>query len=168
MTPLLFVCDKPSTFIFSRLLEFVVVQSWSHIRHFATPVLHYIPEFAQTHVHWVAMLSNNLILCHPLLVLPLIFPSIRVFSSESALQIGWPKYWSFSFSISPSMTISFRVDWFELIAVQGTLKSLLQHHNLKTSILWPSAFFMFQISYPYVTTGKTIMDVGWQSDVSAF
>ena len=155
MTPLLFVCDKPSTFIFSRLLEFVVVQSWSHIRHFATPVLHYIPEFAQTHVHWVAMLSNNLILCHPLLVLPLIFPSIRVFSSESALQIGWPKYWSFSFSISPSMTISFRVDWFELIAVQGTLKSLLQHHNLKTSILWPSAFFMFQISYPYVTTGKT-------------
>jgi len=160
MTPLLFVCDKPSTFIFSTLLEFVVVQWRSHIGLFAipwVPVLHYIPEFAQTHVHWVAMLSNYLILCHPILVLPSMFPSIRVFSSESALQIWWPKYWSFSFSISPSMTISFRVDWFELIAVQGTLKSLLQHHNLKISILWPSAFFMVQISYPYVTTGKTIV-----------
>ena len=106
------------------------------------------------------MPSNHLILCCPLLLLPSVFPSIRVFSNESAFRIRWPKYWSFSFNISPSNEysglISFRIDWFDLLAVQGTLKSLLQHHSLKTSILWCSAFFMAQHSHPYVTTGKTI------------
>ena len=106
------------------------------------------------------MPSNHLILCHPFLFLPLIFPSIRVFSSESVLCIRWPKYWSFSFSISPSKEhsglISFRMDWFDLFAVQRILKSLLQHQNSKASILQPSAFFMVQLSHPYMTTGKTI------------
>ena len=106
------------------------------------------------------MPSNHLILCHPLLLLPSIFPSIRVFSNESALCIRWPKYWSFSFSISPSNEylglISFRTDWFDLLAVQGMLKSFLQHHKLKASILWCSAFFLVQLSHPYMTTGKTI------------
>ena len=104
--------------------------------------------------------SSHLILCHPLLLLPSIFPSIRVFSNESALCISWPKYWSFTFSISPSNEysglISFMVDWLDLLAVQGTLKSLLQHHNSKASILWHSAFFMVQFSHPYMTTGKII------------
>ena len=104
--------------------------------------------------------SNHLILCCPLLLLPSIFPSIRVFSNESALCIRWPKYWSFSFNISPSNEhsglLSFRMDWFDLLAVQETLKSFLQHHNSKTSILWHSAFFMVQLSYPYTTIGKTI------------
>ena len=106
------------------------------------------------------MPSNHLILCHPLLLLPSIFPSIRVFSNESVLCIRWPEYWSFSFSISPSNEysglISLRIAWFDLLAVQGTLKSLLQHHSLKASILWCSAFFMVQFSHPYMTTGKTI------------
>ena len=106
------------------------------------------------------MLSNHLILCHPLLLLPSIFPSIRVFSNESALHIRWPKYWSFSFSISPSSEysglISFRVDGLILLAVQGTLRSLLQHHSSEASILWHSAFFIVQLSHPYMTTGKTI------------
>jgi len=105
------------------------------------------------------MPSNHLILCHPLLLLPSIFPSIRVFSNESALCIRWPKYWSFSFSISPSNEhpglISFRMDWLDLLAVQGTLKSLLQHHSSKASILWHSAFLTVQLSHPYMTTGKT-------------
>ena len=104
------------------------------------------------------MLSNHLILCHPPLLLSSVFPSIRVFSNESALHSRWPKYWSFSFSISPSNEysglISFRIDWFDL-AVQGTLKSLLQHHSSKASILWHSALFMVQLSYPYMTTRKT-------------
>ena len=104
--------------------------------------------------------SNHLILCRPLLLLPSIFLSIRVFSSESVLHIRWPKYWSFSFSISPSNNysglISFRTDWFELLAVQGTLKSLLQHHSSKVSIFRRSASFIVQLSHPYVTTGKTI------------
>ena len=107
------------------------------------------------------MPSNHLILCHHLLLLPSIFPSIRVFSNESVLRIRWPKYWSFSFNISTSNEysgrISFRMDWFELLAVQGTLKSLLQHHNSKASILWHSSFFMAQLSHPYMTTGKTII-----------
>ena len=102
--------------------------------------------------------SKQLILCHPFLPPPSIFPTIKVFSNESVLPIRWPKYWSFSFSISPSHEysglISFRVDWFELLAVQGTLKSLLQHHSSKASILQHSAFFMVQLSYPYKTTGK--------------
>ena len=105
------------------------------------------------------MPSNHLILCHPLLLLPSIFPNIRVFSNESVLHISWPKYWSFSFSISPSSEYSrliiFRMDWLDLLAVQGTLKSLLQHHSSKASILWRSAFFIVQLSHPYMTTGKT-------------
>ena len=105
------------------------------------------------------MTSNHLILCHPLLLLPSIFPSIRVFSNESTLHIRWPKYWSFSFSISPSNEhpglISFRMDWLDLLAVQGTLKSLRQHHSSKASILRCSAFFTAQLSHPYMTTGKT-------------
>ena len=106
------------------------------------------------------MPSNHLILCHPLLLLPSIFPSIRVFSNESVLHMSWPKYWSFSFSISPSNEysglISFRMDWFGLLAVQGILKSLLQHHSSKASILRRSVFFMVQLSHPYMTTGKII------------
>src|SRR5574341_356242 len=106
------------------------------------------------------MPSNHLILSRPLLLLPSIFPSIRVFSNESTLRIRWPKYWSFSFNISPSSEhpglISFRMDWLDLLAVQGTLKSLLQHHSSKASILWSSAFFIVQLSHPYITTGKTI------------
>ena len=106
------------------------------------------------------MPSSHLILCHPLLLLPSIPPSIRVFSNESALPIRWPKYWSFSLSISPSNEhsglISFRIDWLGLLAVQGTLKSLLQHHSSKASILWRSAFFTVQLSHPCMTTGKTI------------
>ena len=105
------------------------------------------------------MPSNHLILCRPLLLPPSIFPSIRVFSSESVLHIRWPKYWSFSFSIGPSSEysglISFRIDWFDLLAVQGIFKSLLQHHSSKASILWHSAFFIVQLSHQYMTTGKT-------------
>ena len=111
------------------------------------------------------MLSNRLILCHPLLLLPSILPSIRGFSSESVLSIRWPKYWSFSFSISPSNEysglISFRIDWLDLLAVQGTLKSLLQHHTSKASILQCSAFFIVQLSHPYMTTGKAIVLTRW-------
>ena len=106
------------------------------------------------------MPSSHLILCHPLLLLPSIFPSIRVFSNESTLQMRWPKYWSFSFNISPSSEhpglISFRMDWLDLLAIQGTLKSLLQHYSLKAPILWCSAFFTVQLSHPYMTTRKTI------------
>ena len=108
----------------------------------------------------LVMPSSHLILCRPLLLLPSIFPSIRIFSNESVLHIRWPKYWSFSFSISPSSEhsglISFRMDWLDLLAVQGTLKSLLQLHSPKTSILWHSAFFIVQLSHPHMTTGKTI------------
>ena len=110
------------------------------------------------------MKTNHLILCHPLLLLPSIFPSIRVFSNESALPIRWPKYWSFSFSISPSneylQLIFFRIDWFDLLAVQRTLKSL-QHHSSKASILWHSVFFIIHLSYPYMTTGKNIALTRW-------
>ena len=106
------------------------------------------------------MPSCHLILCHPLLLLPPVLPSIKVFSNESTLHMRWPKYWSFSFNISPSNEypglISFRMDWLDLLAVQGTLKSLLQHHSSKASILWCSAFFTVQLSHPYMTTGKTI------------
>ena len=111
------------------------------------------------------MPSNNLILCHPLLLLPSIFPSIRVFSNELALRIRWPRYWSFSFNIRPSNEhpglISFRMDWLNLLAVQGTLKRLLQHHSTKASILRCSAFFTVQLSHPYMTTGKTIALTRW-------
>ena len=111
------------------------------------------------------MPSNHIILCCPLLLLSSIFPSIRVYSSESVLPIRWPKYWSFSFSISPSNEysglISFRIDWLDLLAVQGTLKSLLQHHSSKASILRCSAFFVVQLSHPFMTTGKTIVLTRW-------
>ena len=122
------------------------------------------------------MPSNHLKLCHPLLLLPSIFPSISVFSNELVLCIRWPKYWSFSSSISPSnkysALISFRIDWFDLLAIQGTLKSLLQHHSSKASVLQHSALFMVQLSYPYMTTGKAIALIRWtfvgKSNVSAF
>ena len=124
------------------------------------PVHHQLPEFTQT-----VMSSNHLILCRPLLLLPSIFPTIRVFSNESVLHIRWPKYWSFSFSISPSNEysglISFRMDCLDLLAVQGTLKSLLQLHSSKASILQRSAFFLVQLSHPYLTTGKTITLTRW-------
>ena len=111
------------------------------------------------------MVSNHLVLCHSLLLLNSIFPSIRVFSSESFLCIRWPKYWSFSFSINLSNEcsglISFRIDWLDLFAIQGTLKSLLQHHSSKISILWYSAFFTVQLSHPYMTTGKNIALTRW-------
>ena len=121
------------------------------------PVLHYIPKFVQTHVHWVMMSLNHVILYYPLL-LSSIFPYIKVFSNELTLCITWPKDWRFSFSPSNehSGLIFFRTDWFDLLAVQETLKSLLQHHNLKAPILWHSAFFMIQLSHRYMTTGKTI------------
>ena len=122
------------------------------------PVHHQTPELAQGHVHRVVDPSNQLILCRPILLLSAIPPSIRVFSNESTLHIKWPKYWSFSFSISPSNEhsglISFRIDWLDLLAVQGTLKILLQHHGSKASIFQHSAFFIVQPSHPYMTTGK--------------
>ena len=129
------------------------------------PVLHYLPEFAHTHVHWI---GDAICPSHPLLP-PYppasIFPSIRVFSNELALHIRWLKYWSFSFSISPSKEnsglISFRIDWLGLLAVQGALKSLPQHHNLEASVLQCSAFFMVQLSYLYMATGKTIALIIW-------
>ena len=121
------------------------------------------------------MPSSHLLLCCPLLLLPSILPSIRVFSNESTLLMSWPKYWSFSFSISPSKehpVLIFRMDWLDLLAVQGTLKSLLQHHSSKASILQCSAFFMVQLSHLYMTTGKNhsfdYMDLCWQSNVSSF
>ena len=124
------------------------------------PVYRQLPEFTQTHVHGVGDAMQPSILCRSLLLLPLIPPSIRVFSNESVLRIRWPKYWSFSFSITPSNEysgmISFRIDWLDLLAVQGTLKSLLQHHSSKASILRRSAFFTVQLSHSYMTTGKTI------------
>ena len=130
------------------------------------PVHHQLLELAQTHVRRT---GDAIQLCHPLssprLLLPSIFPSIRVFSNESVLRIRWSKYWSFSFSISPSNEysglISFRRDLFDLLAVQGTLKSLLQHHSSKLTILWCSAFFIVQLSHPYMTTGKTTALTGW-------
>ena len=135
---------------------------------FSTPgflVHHQLPELAQTLSIYSVMSSNHLILCHPLLLLPSIFPSIRVFSNESVLPIRWAKYWSFSLRISPSndysRLISFRIDWFDHLAVQGTLKNLLQHHSSKASVLRSLAFFMVQLSHPYMTTGKTIALTRW-------
>ena len=129
------------------------------------PVHHQLPEFTQTHVYCV---SDAIQPSHPLSSPsppPSIFPSIRVFSNESVLRIRWPKYWSFSFNISPSSEylalISFRMDWLLLLSVQGTLKSLLQHHSSKASILWHSAFFVVQLSHPYMTSGKTIGLTRW-------
>ena len=153
----------------SLSVQFSSVQSLSHVRFFATPWTSALqaslsitnsPSPPKPMSIELVMPSNHLILHCPLLLLPSIFPSIRVFSNESALLIRWPKYWSFRFNIRPSKEhpglISFRVDWLDLLAVQGTLKSLLQHHSSKTSILLYSAFFTVQLSYPYMTTGKTI------------
>ena len=158
--------------LFSSLSLFevfaVVVQLLSHVRlcdhmNYSTPgfpVLYYLPDFARTHVHWFSEVmpcnpGMAFILYHPLHLLPSIFPSIRVFSNESALRIRWPKYQSFSFSISPSNElILIRIDWFDLLVVQGTLKSLLQHHSLKASILWHSAFFMVQLLHLYMATRR--------------
>ena len=151
------------------MFQFSSVQSLSHVRLFVIPwtVAHQaslsitnsqsLPKLMSIESR---MPSNHLILCHPLLLQPSIFPSIRAFSNESVLRIRWPKYWSFSFNISPSNEhsglIPFRMDWLDLPAVQGTLKSLLQHHSSKASILRRSAFFTVQLSHPYMTTGKTI------------
>ena len=125
------------------------------------PVHHQLLEFAQTHVHQVVMTSSHLVLFHPFFLLPPIPPSTRVFSNESTLCMRWPKYWSFSFSTSPSKKhpglISFRMDWLYLLAFQGTLKNLLQHHSLKASSFQHSAFFTVQLSHPYMTTGKNIV-----------
>ena len=150
-------------------VQFSSLQSLSHVWLFATPWIPACQASLSITNSWSlpklmsiesVMPSNHLILCRPLLLLPSIFPSIRVFSNESALRIRWPKYWSFSFNISPSNEhpglISFRMDWLDLLAVQGTLKSLLQHHSSKVSILRCSAFFIVQFSHPYMTTGKTI------------
>ena len=122
------------------------------------PVHHQLPESTQSHVHCIGDAINHLILCRPFLLLPSIFPNIRVFLNKSALSFRWPNYWSFSFNISPSNEhpgLTFRMDWLDLLPVQGTLKSLLQHHSSKASILRCSAFFIVQLSHPYMTTGKT-------------
>ena len=134
------------------------------------PVHHQLPEFTQTHIHRVCDASSHLILCHPLLLLPSIYPSIGVLSNESALCIRWPKCWSFSISPSNqhSGPISFRMNWLDRLAVQGTLKSLLQYHRSKASILWHSALLIVQLSHPYMTTGKTIALTIRQSTVSCF
>ena len=128
-------------------------------------VHHQLPELLKLIPSESVMPSNYLILCCPLLLLPSVFSSIRIFSNESALHIRWPKYWSFSFSISPSNEysglISFRIDCFDLLAIQGTLKSLRQHHSSKASILWCTAFFMARLSHPYMTTVKTIALTRW-------
>ena len=153
----------------SILLFVVLVQLLSHVQPFATPWTAACQASLSIINSWsppkpmsivLVMPANHLILCCPLLLLPSIFPSIRVFSNESALRIRWPKYWCFSFNISPSKEhtglISFKMNWLDLFAVQGTLKSLLQHHSSKASILWCSAFFIVHLSYPYMTTAKTI------------
>ena len=154
--------------------QFSSVQSLSHVQLFATPwIATHQASLSITNSQSSLRLrsiesvmpSNHLILCCPLLLLPPIPPSIRVFSNESTLYMRWPKYWSFSFSISPSTEywglISFRMDWLDLLAVQGTLKSLLQHHSSKASVLWHSAFFIVQLSHSYKTTGKTIALTRW-------
>ena len=150
------------------LIFITSVQSLSCVRLFVTPWIAAHQASLSITISWsllklisivLVMPSNHLILCHPLLLLPSMFPSIRVFSSESALHIRWPKYWSFNFSINPSNEysglISFRMDWLDLLAVQGTLKSSLQQHSSKASVLWCSAFFTVQLSHPYMTTGKS-------------
>ena len=155
------------------MYQFSSVQSLSRVRLFVTPCTaarqaslsitnsQSLPKLMSIEL---VMPSNHLILCHPPLLLSSVLPSIRVFPNESALCIRWPKYWSFSFNISPSNEhsglISFRMDWLDLLAVQGTLKSLLQHHSSKASVLQCSAFFKVQLSYPYMTTGKTIALTG--------
>ena len=173
MLPVLGVLNKAAMNIHAQILvwphvfiQFSSVQSHSCVRLFATEARQVslsitnswsLPKLMSIES---VMPSNHLIFCHPLLLLPSIFPSIRVFSNESALCIKWPKYWNFSFNISPCNEhpglTSFRMDWLDLLAVQGTLKSLLQHHSSKASILQHSALFIVQLSHPYMTTGKTI------------
>ena len=155
------------TYVFSLRYQFISVQLLSHVRLFATPwmaarqaSLSITNSRSSPKLLFIesVMPSSHLILCFPLLLLPTIPPSIRVFSNELTLRMGWPKYWSFCFSISPSKEIpgliSFRMDWLDLLAVQGTLKSLLWHYSSKASILWCSAFFTVHLSHPYMTTGK--------------
>ena len=160
MFPLISACfldDGTSQLLLLSLFSYSVVSNSLLPQDCSTPglpVCHQLLELAQTHVHQSVILSSHLILCHPLLLLPSTFPSIEVFSTESVLCIRWPKYWSFNLSISPSSEysglISFRIDWLDLLAVQRTLKSLPQHHSSKASILWHSAFFLIQLSHPYV------------------
>ena len=153
----------------SHSVQFRSVQSLSHVRLFVTPWIAACQASLSITNSWSlfklmsiksVMPSSRLILCHPLLLLPSIPPSIKVCSNESTLRMRWPKYWSFSFRIRPSKEhprlISFRMDWLDFLAVQGTLRSLLQHHSSKASMLWHSAFFEVQLSHPYMTTGKTI------------
>ena len=155
-------------------ISVVVIQSLNHVQHFAAPWTAACQAFLSFTISpgllklmsiESVMPSNHLILCHPLFLLPSILPSIRVFSNELVLHIRWPKDWNSSFSLNPSseysVLISFKIDWFDLLAVQGTLKNLLQHHSSKATILWLSAFFMVQLSHPYVTTGKTIALTRW-------
>ena len=158
----------------SKSFKFSSLQSLSHVRLFATPWTA-VRQASLSITNSQSLLklmstesgmpSNHLILCRPIFLPPSIFPSIRVFSNESVLHITWPKYWSLSFSISPSNEysglISFRMDWLDLLAVQGTLKSLLQHHSSKASILWCSNFFIVQLSHPYMTTGNTTALTRW-------
>ena len=168
---------------FGVILPFSSVQSLSRVRLFVTPwtavrqvSLSITNSQSLLKLKFIELVMpfNHLILCHPLLFLPSIFSSVRVFSNELGLCVRWPKYWSFSFSINPSneysWLISFRIDWFDLFAVQGTLKSLLQHHSSKVSILWCPAFFMVQLSHLYMTTGKIIALTIWTfvSNVSVF
>ena len=190
----LFVCEPLTWITFlnsTKMIKFLIflgfssVQSLSHVWLFATPgTAARQASLSITNscgppkpMSIESMLpSNHLILCYPLLLMSSIFPSIRIFSNESALRIGWPKYWSFSFSISPSNEhpgLIFRMDWLDLFAVQGTLKSLLQRHSSKASILRHSAFFIVQLSHPYMTTGKTtaltqFSSVQWLSRVRLF
>ena len=169
-----------------QVVNFSSVQSLSRVWFFATPwtaarqaslSITNSQSLLKLMCIKLVMLSNNLILCHPLLLLPSVFPSIRVFLNESIICIKQPKYWSFSFSISPSNKyselISFRIDWVYLLAVKpGTLKSLLQHHSSKAAVLWYLGFYIVKLSHPYMTIGKTItlttMDLCWQSNVYAF
>ena len=179
-------CHRIVEFLLGRYLQISSVQLLSCVRLFATPwiaahqaslSITNCPSLPKPMSIESVMPSSHLILCSPLLLLPSIFPSLRVFSDESALLIRWPRYWSFSFNIRPSNEhpglISFRMDLLDLLAVQGTLKSLLQHYSSKVSILRRSAFFTVQLSHPYMTTGKTIAltrwtFLCWQSNVFAF
>ena len=164
--------SKVNTFLWNS--QFISVQSLSHVQLFATPWTAACQASLSITISWsllkimstvLVMPSNHLIFCRPLLLLPSIFPRIRVFSNESVLHIRWLKYWSFSFSMIPSNEysglISFRMDWLDFLAIHGTLKSLLQHHSSKASILQHSALFIVQLSYRYMTTGKTIALTRW-------
>ena len=151
-----YLAKRPEELLFSQLWVTVCDPMDRSMPGFR--MLHYLPEFAQTHVHWIGNALQHFILCHPLLLLPSIFPSLRVFSNESAFRIKWPKYWSFSISPSKEYSglTSFRIDWLDLLAIQGIRKSLLQHHSTIASVLRQLAIFMVQLSHPYMSTGKTL------------